>query len=51
MGWVRRNGTRVWGLERHEVCPDLDIELSIVNNVYALPEALIVLQNGALGRG
>lgn len=51
MGWVRRNGTRVWGLERHEVRPDLDIDLSFVNNVYALPEALIVLQNGALGRG
>jgi hypothetical protein len=48
---VRRNGTRVWGFERHEVRPDLDIELSIVNNVYALSEALIVLQNGALGRG
>lgn len=51
MGWVRRNGTRVWGLERHEVRPDLDIDLSFVNNVYALPEALIVLQNGAIGRG
>jgi hypothetical protein len=51
MGWVRRNGTRVWGLERHDVRPDLDIDLCIVNNVYALPEALIVLQNGALGRG
>ena len=51
MGWVRRKGTRVWGLERHEVRPDLDIDLNFVNNVYALPEALIVLQNGALGRG
>jgi hypothetical protein len=50
MDWVRRNGTRVWGLERHEVRPDLDIDLSFVNNVYALPEALIVLQNGARGR-
>ena len=51
MGWVRRKGTRVWGLERHEVRPDLDIDLGFVSNVYALPEALIVLQNGALGRG
>jgi hypothetical protein len=51
MGWVRRKGTRVWGLERDEVRPDLDIDLHFVNNVYALPEALIVLQNGALGRG
>lgn len=50
MGWVRK-GTRVWGLERHEVRPDLDIDLSFVNNVYALPDALIVPQNGALGRG
>jgi hypothetical protein len=31
--------------------PDLDIDLGFVNNVYALPEALIVLENGALGRG
>jgi hypothetical protein len=51
MGWVRRKGTRVWGLERDQVRPDLDIDLNFVNNVYALPEALIVLQNGALGRG
>ena len=50
MGWVRRKGTRVWGLERHEVRPDLDIDLNFVNNVYALPEALIVLQTGVLGR-
>src|SRR5665647_1706852 len=42
MGWVRRKGTRVWGLERHEVRPDLDIDLSFVNSVYALPGALIV---------
>lgn len=51
MGWVRRKGARVWGLERHGVRPDLDIDLGFVNNVYALPDALIVLQNGALGRG
>jgi hypothetical protein len=51
MGWVRRKGTRVWGLERHEVRPDLDIDLNFVNNVYALPGALLVLQSGALGRG
>lgn len=51
IGWVRRKGTRVWGLERHEVRPDLDIDLDFVNNVYALPEALIALQNGAVGRG
>lgn len=39
------------GEERHEVRPDFDINLNFVNSVYALPEALIVLQNGAVGRG
>jgi len=28
MGWVRRKGTRVWGLERDEVRPDLGIDLN-----------------------
>lgn len=50
MGWVRRRGTRVWGLERHAVREDLDIELSYVNNVYALPGALKLLESGGSAR-
>jgi hypothetical protein len=50
MGWVSRRGTKVWGLERGQVRPDLDIELSFVNNVYALPAALSALKEGASAR-
>ena len=50
IGWVRRRGTKVWGLERHEVRADLDVQLSFVNNVYALPGALSALEGGASGR-
>lgn len=50
IGWVRRNGTRVWGRELHKVRPDLNLDLPFVNSVYALPGALIALQNGAVGR-
>lgn len=50
IGWVRRKGTRVWGRELHKVRPDLDLDLPFLNSVYALPGALIALQNGAVGR-
>ena len=50
IGWVNRRGTKVWGLERNQVRPDLDIQLSFVNNVYALPGALSALEEGASGR-
>ena len=50
MGWIRRQGTKVWGLERSAVRADLDLQLSFVNTVYALPGALSVLGRGALGR-
>jgi hypothetical protein len=50
MNWVRRKGTKVWGLERDTVRPDLDIQLSFVNTVYALPGALRELETGASGR-
>jgi hypothetical protein len=50
MGWVSRRGTRVWGLERDQVRPDLDIQLSLVNTVYALPTALSALEKGASAR-
>ena len=51
MGWIRPRGTRVWGLERHALRPDLDVSMSIVSSVYALPDALLQLENGAQGRG
>ncbi|MBU2698204.1 hypothetical protein [Pimelobacter sp. 30-1] len=49
MGWVRRRGTKVWGLERHGIRPDLDIRLAIVSNVYAMPGALAALEHGGYG--
>jgi hypothetical protein len=35
MGWVRRRGTKVWGLQRRSVRPDLDIALDVVSTIYA----------------
>lgn len=45
--WVRRRGTRVWGLETTRVRPDLDIDLHHVSAVHALPGALAALEAGA----
>ena len=50
LSWVRRKGTKVWGLERNSIRPDLDIHLPFVNNVYALPGARSALEAGASGR-
>lgn len=50
MGWIRRKGTKVWGLERSAVRADLDLQLPFVNTVYALPDALSALERRALGR-
>lgn len=50
LGWVRRKGTKVWGEERGQTRPDLDIELSFVSAVYALPTALAALERGTPGR-
>jgi hypothetical protein len=50
MGWVRRRGTKVWGPQRHDVRPDLDIALAFVNTTYALPGALAALEAGTPGR-
>ncbi|QGN57493.1 hypothetical protein [Nostocoides sp. HKS02] len=47
MSWVRRRGTKVWGLEKTSIRPDLDIRLSTVSTVYALPDALAALKSGA----
>jgi hypothetical protein len=50
MSWVRRRGTAVWGLDRSRVRPDLDIDLSFLNSIYALPSALRRLEAGSAGR-
>lgn len=50
MGWVRRQGTKVWGRQRRNVRPDLDIALAVVSTIYALPDALAALEAGARGR-
>lgn len=48
--WVRRRGTKVWGLQRDMIRPDLTIRISHVSTVYALPHALLALESGAAGR-
>lgn len=49
-GWIRRKGTKVWGLEQGTVRPDLNTQLGFINSVYALPSALRALEQGAVGR-
>lgn len=51
MNWVRRNGTKVWGTETTKIRPDLDIQLSTISTVYALPAALAAMEAGACGHG
>jgi hypothetical protein len=43
-------GTKVWGHERRDIRPDLDIMLGIVSTIYALPDALAALEAGLPGR-
>lgn len=43
---IRRRGTRVWGLERAKLRPDLDLRLELLNAVHALPVALSALESG-----
>ncbi|WP_121258309.1 hypothetical protein [Nocardioides ferulae] len=50
MSWVRRKGTRVWGLEPHQRRPDLDLHRTDVTTVFALPGALRALEGGTPGR-
>lgn len=49
MSWIRRHGTKVWGLEMADVRPDLDIRVPTVSAIYALPGALRLLEDGATG--
>lgn len=51
MSWVRRSGTKVWGLETNTIRPDLDIRLSTVSAVFALPDALASMEAGSIGDG
>lgn len=50
MSWIRRHGTRVWGLEGRQARPDLDIDLSFISTVFALPHALQAMESGTPGR-
>ncbi|VDR37943.1 Uncharacterised protein [Tsukamurella paurometabola] len=50
IAWVRRNGTRVWGSTATHRRTDLDVKLPFVSSVYALPDALRLLEEGAAGR-
>jgi hypothetical protein len=49
MSWVRRRGTKVWGLEAPGIRPDLDLRRTDVTTVFALPNALAELEGGATG--
>jgi hypothetical protein len=49
MNWVRRRGTRVWGLHEQDKRSELDIRRADVTSVYALPDALSVLVRGTPG--
>jgi hypothetical protein len=49
MNWVRRKGTKVWGLQTQGVRPDLDLRRTDVTTVFALPDALVALEGGATG--
>jgi len=49
MNWVRRKGTKVWGLQAQGVRPDLDVRRTDVTTVFALPDALVALEGGATG--
>ena len=48
-GWVRRSGTRVWGLEPEHRRSDLDLRRTDATTVYALPDALRSLEGGSPG--
>jgi len=49
MGWVRRRGVKVWGLDR--TAPSgYDVDLGSVSAVYALPAAAKSLRSGMKGR-
>lgn len=50
MGWVRRTGDAVWRWEGGTGVSDYDVELPIVNTIYALPAALEFLRSGGRGR-
>jgi hypothetical protein len=49
MNWVRRRGTKVWGLQAQDVRPDLNLLRTDVTTVFALPDALVALEGGATG--
>lgn len=50
MNWVRRKGTKVWGLEAESVRPELGIRRPDMTTVFALPDALKELEAGMSAR-
>ena len=50
MAWIKRRGTKIWGLERSKIRPDLNIAFPHVSAVYALPAALAALEAGVPAR-
>lgn len=49
MAWVRRRGTVVWGWKPEHQRSDLDLHRNDVTTLYALPEALALLEGGTSG--
>ncbi len=49
MNCVRRQGTRVWGLDAQAHRSDLGLRRTDVTTVYALPDALRTLEGGSPG--
>ncbi|WP_134765100.1 hypothetical protein [Nocardioides sp. 1609] len=47
--WVRSRGTKVWGLDTSRTRPNLDVRRPNVTTVFALPEALKLLETGTTG--
>lgn len=50
MAWIKRRGTRLWGLERGKIRPDLRIGFPHVSAVFALPGALAAMEKGVPAR-
>ena len=50
MNWVRRKGVKVWGLGTRDIRPDLNVDRPDVTTLFALPEALAILEDGGHAR-
>jgi hypothetical protein len=50
MNWVRRTGTKVWGLSPEDRVSGFDVDLPTVSTCFALPGAVTYFASGGLGR-